>query len=97
LIRSPSILEEIAFVTLDAGQTHDVTVNLNNYTSDPDFITGWQLTQPDEYDLLVSCQFDREVAKEKYGQGCVNIDGTDKPWNQAVELKRTEELRLVVQ
>ncbi len=96
LIRSPSILEEIRFVTLAPGKTHTIEVNLKQYMHDADKISAWRLAEPGEYTAVLHYHFDRAKIKKKYGKGCQAIDDPMKPWNQAPELDKKIEVLLSV-
>jgi hypothetical protein len=96
-ISSPSVLEDIPFATLDAGKTYDFKVNLKKYNYDPNVVGGWQLPKAGKYELLFSYKFDRAAVKKRYGKGCKDIDGANRPWNRAVEIEKTLKLELAVQ
>ncbi len=93
---SPSILEGIPFVTLAAGKTHDLPVNLKRYSYDANVVTGWQLPQAGQYELQLSYEYDRAAAKKRYGKGCTTLDDAAKPWNQAVEAKQAMKVKVTV-
>jgi hypothetical protein len=96
LIRSPSILEEVHFVTLKPGKTHTIVVNLNQYMHDADKISAWRLAKPGKYKAVLHYSFDRAETKKKYGKGCQAIDDPTKPWNQALEVDEKIEVKLSV-
>lgn len=84
--KSASVIEEIEFVTLAAGESHDVPVNLKRYSFDPNAIIGWQLSEPGKYKLVLRYKFQRDEAKKSLGKGCRDLDGRQQPWNRALEI-----------
>jgi RNA polymerase sigma factor (sigma-70 family) len=92
-----SILEEMDFVTLKAGQTHHVQVQFQQMgASDPESITSYQLPGQGEYIVEVNYQYGRAAAKKRFGEGAKDIDGSDRPWNRAVEFEKKVEVRIEV-
>lgn len=91
-----SILEEIEFVELDAGQTYDLDVRVNRCVCDSQFITGWRLSRRGEYRLALQYVFDRQQVKETFGKGCRVLDDDDQDWNHALETDAQIEVSFTV-
>ena len=91
-----SRLEEIEFVALDVGETHDFDVRLNRYDYDSLFITGWDLTQAGDYRLDLHYVFDREQVKESFGEGSGVLDDAEQAWNRALEIDEKLEVSFIV-
>lgn len=81
-----SLLEEMEFVTLAAGEKHEFDVRINRCVCDALFITGWQLSQPGGYRLVLHSVFDREKVKETFGKGCRVLHDAAQDWNRALEI-----------
>ena len=81
-----SVLEGISFVSIAAGKTHEIKVNLKRYMHDPLVIAGWRIKQAGDYQLKMRYQFDRKHAKKTLGKGCLTIDEPEQLWNQALEV-----------
>jgi hypothetical protein len=93
---SESLLEEIRFVTLDAGEKHEFDVRLNRCVCDSRFITGWNLSQPGEYRLDLHYVFDRDEVKDSFGKGCRVLDDDREHWNRAIEIDEQVEVSFTV-
>jgi hypothetical protein len=49
---------------------------------------GWQLAAG-KYQLVFTYELDRKAYKALCNSGCKHHDDPDRPWNKAVEMKRT--------
>jgi hypothetical protein len=96
LRQSDSVLEDIPFITLKPGQTHNLEVGIASYILDPMAITGWQLPSKGEYKLELRYEYDRAKAKKAFGDGCRDIDNPKRPWNHALPISRKIEIKLQV-
>ena len=67
LIRSPSVLEEVRFVTVKPGKTHTIEFNMKQYMFDADTISAWRLEEPGEHKARLHYAYDRAKVKKKYG------------------------------
>lgn len=91
-IGSDSILEDIEFVALDAGEHHDVEVRLNRCVCESQFITGWNLSRAGDYRLKLHYVYDRDEVKETFGDGCRVLDDAEQDWNRALEIDEQVEI-----
>ena len=91
-----SLLEEIEFVALEAGKTHEFDVRLNRYVYDSRFITGWDLSEAGDYRLDLHYVFDRDQVKESFGEGCRVLDDAEQDWNRALEIDDDVEVSFTV-
>lgn len=91
-----SALEGISFVSIAAGKTHEIKVNLKHYKYDPLKITGWRINEAGDYQLKMRFQFDRKHAKKTLGKGCLTIDEPQQPWNQALEVDESFKVKFKV-
>ena len=94
--RTNSILESISFVELKPGQTHEIEVKLDKYGFHPTSITGWKFSDPGKFHLALHYQFNQDDVKKDFGKGCTELDLPHKPWNQALEMDKTEMIELNV-
>ena len=94
--RTGSALEEISFVSIPAGKTHEIKINLQHYANDPLMVAGWRIEEAGEYRLEIRYHFDRQHAKKTFGKGCLNIDAPEKPWNRALEIDESFEVKFQV-
>lgn len=91
-----SLIESINFVTIAAGKAHEMKFNLRLFEYDLMTLTGWRIEERGTYTLKMQYVFDRKAAKKALGQGCKDLGNAQKPWNRAIEVKKTAALKLIV-
>jgi hypothetical protein len=94
LRKGNSILEDIPFVRLKAGESHTFKVTVGAFPYDAKAITGWTLSAAGEYTLELRYRYDRAEAKKTFGKGCKVLDDPRQPWNQAPEIDRKFEVKI---
>lgn len=90
-------LEEIEFDLVPPQKSREISCHIREFRFDPNALIGYRFPAAGEYTLVVTHDFKASsfVARCKKPQ-CRYHDHEDKPWNRALELKRTMTAKLTV-
>jgi RNA polymerase sigma factor (sigma-70 family) len=102
----PGPLSEIErrFQIIPAGETKDLAIDLRG-NFDGTMFTGWKLSEPGTYKLVLTYQYSRKDFKATYlrppylrpDEDREKVDRPDRLWNRAMEVDRTLEAELKVE
>jgi hypothetical protein len=93
---SGCFLAAAAFLRIPAGHVMEWEEILSAYQSEMRVFQGYEPPKPGVYTLRFTVGYDREAFKKGCRDGCAGHDLADKPWNQALEGKRTFDVKLTL-
>lgn len=93
---SGCFLAAAPFLRIPAGHVMEWEEILSSYGGEMRVFQGYEPPKPGVYTLRFTVGFDREAFKKLCRDGCAGHDLPDKPWNHALEGKRTFDVKLTV-
>ena len=89
-------LECVPFLVLKSKAAETAQEGIASYMHEADAITGWKLPEAGDYTLRFTTSFKRDAFKARCKKCRTDHDGKDQPWNRALELERTFDVKLTV-
>ncbi len=93
---SGCFLPAAQFLRIPAGHVMEWEERLCAYEGQMRVFQGWEPHRTGVYTLRFTVEFDRDAFKKRCSDGCADHDLVDKPWNGALEGKRTFDVKLTL-